>query len=76
MIIKRSMPTFIVDDSIGISPFDGLDKESFNRLNNLKNIQSETKCTICGMVWKGVMGYSCPISECYIQPKINMLRRK
>ena len=27
------------------------------------------KCGKCGMVWKGVMSYSCPHTNCPIQPK-------
>ena len=27
-------------------------------------------CPKCGVVWKGVMGYSCPLTDCPVQPKI------
>lgn len=27
------------------------------------------KCPKCNMIWKGVMGYCCPHSDCPIQPK-------
>ena len=28
------------------------------------------KCTKCGMVWKGVMGYVCAQSDCPVQMKV------
>lgn len=31
--------------------------------------QAVMKCTNCGMVWSGVMGYYCPKTDCPIQPK-------
>lgn len=29
-----------------------------------------TVCKVCGLEWKGVMGYSCPNMNCPVQPKI------
>jgi hypothetical protein len=31
---------------------------------------SETKCSKCGMVWKGVMGYVCSQTDCPVQVKV------
>lgn len=31
---------------------------------------NETKCSKCGMVWKGVMGYVCSHTQCPVQPKV------
>ena len=31
---------------------------------------SSTKCSTCGLEWKGTMGYVCPNSACPVQPKI------
>lgn len=27
------------------------------------------KCSKCGMIWKGVMGYACPSQDCPVQSK-------
>lgn len=28
------------------------------------------KCSKCGMIWKGVMGYVCPSQDCPVQVKV------
>jgi uncharacterized protein YeaC (DUF1315 family) len=33
-------------------------------------VEQEYKCTKCGMMWRGIMGYHCPRMDCPIQPKI------
>lgn len=30
---------------------------------------SEVKCSLCGMIWKGTMGYVCPNANCPAQLK-------
>lgn len=32
---------------------------------------SSTRCSKCGMEWKGVMGYVCPSTDCPVQPKVS-----
>lgn len=32
----------------------------------------QVKCSKCGMVWQGAMGYSCPHAHCPVQPKATM----
>lgn len=34
------------------------------------NYWASTKCSKCGMEWKGAMGYVCPSTDCPIQPKV------
>ena len=29
------------------------------------------KCSKCGMIWKGVMGYVCPSQDCPVQVKVS-----
>ena len=33
-------------------------------------VEPQIKCTQCGMMWQGVMGYVCPRMDCPIQPKV------
>ena len=33
--------------------------------------EPQIKCSKCGMLWKGVMGYCCPNFDCPVQPKVS-----